>query len=75
MAGANHLKTQGHFKEECIIGLQGLADYLGVSRQTAWSIKNQNIIPYYKVGRMYYFRAQEILDAISSRSSDNLNGK
>jgi len=66
---ANQLKNSGHFQNECIYGLQGLADYLGVSRKTAWNIKNQNRIPYYQVGRKIYFKESEILEAMSNRSN------
>lgn len=75
MVTNNHLEKKGHFQTECIRGLQGLADYLGVSRKTAFNIKKQNRLPFYSVGKMIYFRIPEILEAMSSRSSGNLNGK
>lgn len=43
-----------------LIGIQDVAEYLGVSTNTIYAWISQKRIPYYKVGRLVKFDAAEI---------------
>jgi hypothetical protein len=70
----NDLKTENYFQSDCIYGLQGLADFLGVCKKTAWNIKKENKVPYYQIkGTLkIYFKKSEVIDAMAS---SNINKK
>ena len=75
MEATQKFNQNGQFHNECICGLGGLAEYLGVCVKTAFNIKKSKRIPYYQIGRKIYFKESEILEAMSSKTSENLNGK
>jgi hypothetical protein len=69
MGATQNLDRNGQFHKECICGLKGLAEYLGVCLKTAWNIKNQKKLRFYQVGRKIYFKESEILEDMSNRSN------
>lgn len=48
-----------------IRGIQGLAEFLGVSQPTAIRMKNKKLFPCIQHGRVLLFKADEILDGLS----------
>lgn len=50
--------------KDLIIGLQGLANYLGVSIGTAKNLKKDGIIPYSHLGRACIFLKSDVIDIL-----------
>lgn len=48
-----------------IRGIQGLAEFLGVSQPTAIRMKNKKLFPCIQHGRVLLFKADEVLDGLS----------
>lgn len=48
-----------------IRGIQGLAEFLGVSNVTAIRMKNKKLFPYMQHGRVLLFKPDEVLDGLS----------
>ena len=48
-----------------IRGIQGLAEFLGVSSVTAIRMKNKKLFPYMQHGRVLLFKPEEVLDGLS----------
>lgn len=48
-----------------IRGIQGLADFLGVSHPTAIRMKNKKLFPCIQHGRVLLFKPEEVLDGLS----------
>lgn len=58
----NHSTTNKAPEPETYIhGLQALADFLGIGVTTAWKLKKQGILPYYRSGKKLFFKKSEIL--------------
>lgn len=47
-----------------IKGIQGLADFLGVSKSVAQKMKNEGIVPYCQYDRVVLFEPNEVLEAL-----------
>ncbi|WP_295938420.1 helix-turn-helix domain-containing protein [uncultured Alistipes sp.] len=47
-----------------IRGIDGLAEFLGVGKNTAQNMKNDGIVPYYQHGRIVLFRPEEVFNAL-----------
>lgn len=47
-----------------IKGIQGLADFLGVSKSVAQKMKNEGIVPYCQYDRVVLFKPDEVLEAL-----------
>jgi aspartate/tyrosine/aromatic aminotransferase len=61
---ANSKKTSKQF--EPIRGIQGLANFLGVSPVTAQKLKNSGKIPYVQFERIVLFDPKKVMDALES---------
>lgn len=48
-----------------IRGIQGWAEFLGVSNVTAIRMKNKKLFPYMQHGRVLLFKPDEVLDGLS----------
>lgn len=51
--------------QSLIRGIQGLAEFLGVSQPTAIRMKNKKLFPYIQYGRVLLFKPNEVLDGLS----------
>ena len=47
-----------------IRGINGLAEYLGISRSKAQKLKNENAIPFVQDGRMILFDSRKVDEAL-----------
>ena len=54
-----------------IVGIQAVADYLKISKNTVYSWVWQKRIPYYKVGRLLKFDLMKVDKWLESRSVDS----
>lgn len=52
-----------------IRGIQGLANFLGVSQPTAQRLKNAKLFPCIQHGRTIFFKPDEVLDGMAKRKS------
>ena len=52
-------------EQRLIRGIQGLAEFLGVSQPTAIRMKNKKLFPYIQCGRVLIFKPNEVLDGLS----------
>lgn len=50
-----------------IRGIQGLAEFLGVSNVTAIRMKNKKLFPYMQHGRVLLFKPDEVLDGLAQK--------
>lgn len=57
-------KLSSAFNPTIIRGIDGLAEFLGVGKNTAQNMKNDGIVPYYQHGRIVLFRPEEVLNAL-----------
>jgi len=51
-----------------IKGIQGLADFLGVSKSVAQKMKNEGVIPYIQYDRIVLFEPDKVLRALESQT-------
>lgn len=51
-----------------IRGINGLAEYLGISRSKAQKLKNENAIPYVQDGRMILFDPCKVDEALIQKT-------
>lgn len=51
-----------------IKGIQGLADFLGISKSIAQKMKNEGVIPYVQYDRVILFEPNKVLDALASQT-------
>lgn len=51
-----------------IRGINGLAEYLGISRSKAQKLKNENAIPYVQDGRMILFDPRKVDEALIQKT-------
>ncbi len=51
-----------------IKGINGLAEYLGVSKSKAQKLKNGNVIPYVQDGRLILFDPRKVDEALKRKS-------
>lgn len=51
-----------------IRGINGLAEYLGISRSKAQKLKNENAIPYVQDGRMILFDPRKVDEALTKKT-------
>ena len=51
-----------------IRGINGLAEYLGISRSKAQKLKNENAIPYVQDGRMILFDPRKVDEALTKKA-------
>lgn len=57
-------KLSSAFNPTVIRGIDGLAEFLGVGKNTAQNMKNEGIIPYYQYGRIVLFKPEEVFNAL-----------
>lgn len=62
-----------HSEQEETFSIQGLADYLNVTKATIHSYKNRGIFKYYQTGRTIYFKKSEIDAALEVGASKGRN--
>ena len=51
-----------------IRGINGLAEYLGISRSKAQKLKNENAIPFVQDGRMILFDSRKVDEALTKKA-------
>ena len=51
-----------------IKGIQGLADYLGISKSVAQKMKNEGIIPCIQYDRIVLFQPEKVLEALEAQT-------
>ena len=49
-----------------IKGIQGLADFLGISKSVVQKMKNEGVIPFVQYDRVVLFRPEEVWQALKS---------
>lgn len=64
---SSHIKTEE--SPTLIRGIQGLANFLGVSQPTAQRLKNAKLFPCIQHGRTIFFKPDEVLDGMAKRKS------
>jgi hypothetical protein len=57
-----------------IKGIQGLADFLGISKSVAQKMKNDGVIPYCQYDRVVLFMPDEVITALK-KITPKYNGK
>lgn len=62
-----------HTLTEQTFSIQGLADYLKVTKSTIHSYKNRGVFKYYQTGRTVYFKKSEIDAALEVGASKGGN--
>ena len=60
---------------QIIRGIQGLADFLGVSHPTAIRLKNSGLFPYIQHQRVLIFKADEVLNGLAQNGKNNTSTK
>ena len=56
-----------------LIGIEDLAEFLSISKNTVYSWVNQRKIPYFKIGRLVKFDSAEIEIWLKERKKDEIN--
>ena len=56
-----------------LIGIEDLAEFLSISKNTVYSWVNQRKIPYFKIGRLVKFDSAEIEIWLKERKRDEIN--
>jgi len=51
-----------------IKGIQGLADFLGISKSVAQKMKNEGIVPYIQYDRVVLFQPEKVLEALAAQT-------
>lgn len=59
-------QTDSRGRDEFVVGLKGLSEFLSVSHVTAAKIKK--CVPFYQYGRTIRFKKDEILAALSNNN-------
>ena len=65
------MEGTGMTEMERWLGLEEIANHLGVSKETIRSWIKKKTIPYHKVGRQYKFKASEVDQWVESGKSAN----
>ena len=63
--GNKHLLSES---TRVIKGIQGLADFLSISRSVAQKIKNEGVIPYIQYDRIVLFEPDKVLMALAAQT-------
>ncbi len=66
LADLNNDKESG--EQKFIRGINGLAEYLGVSKSKAQKLKNGNAIPYVQDGRLILFDPRKVDEALKRKT-------
>jgi len=48
-----------------LVGLRELAEFLNVTKVTAWKLKNSGRIPYISIGKKFIFNSSEVMQHIT----------
>ena len=51
-----------------IKGIQGLANFLGISRSVAQKMKNEGVVPYIQYDRVVLFEPNKVLEALAAKT-------
>ena len=65
------MEATGMTEMERWLGLEEIANHLGVSKETIRSWIRKETIPYHKVGRQYKFKTSEVDQWVESGESAN----
>lgn len=66
LADLNNGKESG--EQKFIRGINGLAEYLGVSKSKAQKLKNGNAVPYVQDGRLILFDPRKVDEALKRKT-------
>jgi len=65
---AEDVKQLSSASTPVIKGIQGLADYLGISKSVAQKMKNEGIIPCIQYDRIVLFQPEKVLEALEAQT-------
>ena len=65
---AEEVKYPSSASAPVIKGIQGLADFLGVSKSVAQKMKNEGVVPYIQYDRVVLFQSEKVLAALEKQT-------
>jgi hypothetical protein len=65
---AEDVKQLSSASTPVIKGIQGLADYLGISKSVAQKMKNEGVIPCVQYDRIVLFQPDKVLEALERQT-------